>query len=121
MAHIDLERLVSAGLLDYKFRELLLRDPLRAAEGYYQDRFRLSGEEKTLLTTVPAGDFQTFVNVIAEWITNKRTDQPAVAEAYAPADFRFAESPHPNFGAARHRYASQHSVAQPQVVQRANR
>ena len=73
MAHIDLERLVSAGALDYKFRELLLRDPIRAADGYYLDRFRLTSEEKAVLSNIRTNDFQTFVRTIADWITHRRT------------------------------------------------
>jgi len=72
MAHIDLERLVSAGALDHKFRELLLHDPIRAADGYYLDRFGLTSEEKAVLSSIHTSDFQTFVETVADWITHKR-------------------------------------------------
>jgi hypothetical protein len=77
MAHIELERLVCAGAVDRKFRELLLKDPLQAANGYYADRFRLTAEEKAMIATIHTNDFQTFVAIIAEWISCKRMLQIA--------------------------------------------
>ena len=73
MAHIELERLVCAGAVDRQFRELLLKDPLRAANGYYADRFRLTAEEKAMIASIHTNDFQTFVRVVADWISHKRT------------------------------------------------
>ena len=75
MPHIDLERLVSAGAVDKQFRELLLKDPVRAADGYYADRFRLTSEEKALIANIRTNDFQTFMEVIAAWVTRKRSRQ----------------------------------------------
>lgn len=83
ISHIDLERVVSAGVIDRQFRELLLRDPLRAAEGYRSERFQLTSEEKAVLLRArtiahgkasPAGnDYSTFVNEIARWIDDRRS------------------------------------------------
>ncbi len=72
MSHIELERLVSAGAVDKQFRELLLSDPLRAADGYYSDRFRLTAEEKAVIANLRTSDFQTFVESIARWISQQR-------------------------------------------------
>ncbi len=71
--HIDLERLVSAGVVDRQFRELLLRDPLRAAEGYRSERFQLTSEEKAVLLRARTNDYSTFVNEIAHWIDKRRS------------------------------------------------
>jgi hypothetical protein len=75
LQHIDLERLISAGAVDWQFRELLLRDPLRAAEGYHSDRFHLTAEEKAVIASIDANDYQTLVQVVATWISSKRSDR----------------------------------------------
>jgi hypothetical protein len=72
MRHIDLERLVSAAAVDRQFREVLLRDPLRAAEGYHADRFRLTAEEKAVISTIRTNDYQVFVHAVANWIVQQR-------------------------------------------------
>ncbi len=77
MAHIDLERLLCAGAIDTQFRELLLRDPLHAANGYYGDHFRLTAEEKSLIASIHTNDFQVFVEAVAEWISQQRFLQVA--------------------------------------------
>ncbi|MBI5303790.1 MAG: hypothetical protein HY868_16765 [Chloroflexi bacterium] len=70
--HLDLERLVSAGALDRKYRELLMRDPLRAAEGYNSERFHLTPEEKAVLCRIHTDDYRAFVNTVANWIFEER-------------------------------------------------
>jgi hypothetical protein len=77
MVHIDLERLVCAGAIDTQFRELLLRDPLLAANGYYGDPFRLTAEEKSLIASIHTNDFQVFVVAVAEWVGQQRSRQMA--------------------------------------------
>lgn len=72
--HIELERLVSAGAVDRQFRELLLQDPLRAAEGYHSDRFSLTSEERAVLAQAQAYDYKTFVRFIAGWIVHQRSE-----------------------------------------------
>ena len=74
MSHTDLERLAVAGLLDLKFRELLLRDPLRASRGYYGERFHLTREERALLASIHTCDFRVFVEAIADWIARRRAE-----------------------------------------------
>lgn len=71
MSQIDLERLVCAGAVDGQFRELLLRDPLRAAEGYHTNRFALTTEERTLLANIQTADFDTFVQTVANSLAEK--------------------------------------------------
>lgn len=76
LQHIDLERLVSAGAVDWQFREVVLRDPLRAAEGYQSERFLLTAEEKTVIANVRTDDYQTLVRTVAEWISQQRSRRP---------------------------------------------
>lgn len=71
--HIELERLVSAAAVDKQYRQLLLRDPIRASEGYHADRFRLTPEEKAVITNIHTDDYETFVKVVAHWIEQKRS------------------------------------------------
>ena len=75
MPHIDLERLISAGAVDKQFRQLLLTNPLRAAEGYNNDRFHLTPEEKAVIANIHTSDYQTLIQVVANWISNKRSDR----------------------------------------------
>lgn len=74
--HIDLERLVSAGAVDRRFRELLLTDPLRASEGYLSEPFRLTPEEKAVLAEIHTEDYQAFVVQVADWISRHRSVKP---------------------------------------------
>ncbi len=73
MQHIDLERLISAGAVDRQFRKLLLKDPLRAAEGYQSDRFHLTPEEKSVISNIHTNDYQTLIVCVADWITTSRS------------------------------------------------
>lgn len=84
MPYLDLERLVCAGAIDKQFRELLLQDPLLAASGYYSDHFRLTTEEKALITSIRTNDFQTFVLMVADWIQHKRSVHPAPSATLTP-------------------------------------
>ncbi len=81
MKHIELERLVSAAAIDHQFRELLLRDPLRAAESYHSERFFLTTEEKVFLGNIQTSDFNSFVQIVASWIILKRSDNGAQGQA----------------------------------------
>ena len=74
MKHLDLERLVSAGAVDKQFRKLVLTDPLRAAEGYHNDRFQLTSEEKSVIANIRTNDYQTLIQVVANWISGERSD-----------------------------------------------
>lgn len=71
--HVELERLVSAGAVDKQYRQLLLRDPMRASEGYHADRFRLTPEEKAVIMNIHTDNYQTFVKVVAHWIEQERS------------------------------------------------
>ncbi len=73
MSQIDLERLICAGAIDKQFGELVLRDPLRAAEGYRGDRFSLTPEEKALIARIHANDYPMLVQAIAAWILERRS------------------------------------------------
>jgi len=73
MSLIDLERLVVAGAVDQQFRTLLLRDPLRAAEGYYAERFNLTPEERVFLASIQTDDFDVFVQKVAQWVAERRS------------------------------------------------
>ncbi len=81
MKHMDLERLISAGAVDKQFRQLLLTDPLRAARGYHNNRFHLTSEEKAVITGARTNDYQALIQVVATWISDKRS-----AAAYRAAD-----------------------------------
>ena len=72
MSQLDLERLICAGAIDKEFGELVLSDPLRAANGYQGECFELTSEEKALLARIHANDYQTFIKIIARWIVEKR-------------------------------------------------
>ncbi len=71
--HIELERLVSAAAVDKQYRQLLLTDPMRASEGYHTDRFRLTREEKAVITNIHTDNYETFVKVVAHWIEQERS------------------------------------------------
>lgn len=73
MQYIDLERMLSAGAVDRQYRELVLREPLRAAEGYQSERFRLTPEEKAVIANIHTDDYQTLVKTVAKWIVAQRT------------------------------------------------
>lgn len=73
LQHIDLERLISAGAVDRQFRELVLREPLRAAEGYQSECFRLTAEEKAVIVNTHADDYPTLVRTVAQWISAQRS------------------------------------------------
>jgi sulfite reductase beta subunit-like hemoprotein len=72
--YIDLERMVSAGAVDRHYRELVLREPLRAAEGYHSERFRLTPEEKAVISNIHTDDYETLVKTVAHWIRTNRTE-----------------------------------------------
>jgi hypothetical protein len=86
MSQIDLERLICAGAIDKQFGELVLRDPLRAAEGYRGERFNLSVEEKALIARILANDYPTLVQAVAAWILGQRFPH------LAPGEIRIAQS-----------------------------
>lgn len=70
--HIELERFICAGAVDRQFRELVLRDPIRAAEGYRTERFHFTPEERALLASIHTNDFQIFVETVTHWIAYQR-------------------------------------------------
>lgn len=80
MNHIELERLMCAAAVDRQFRELLLREPLRAAEGYYTERFLLTAEEKAFIASIRVNDFGIFVRLVADWIWQSRSSRRVHAQ-----------------------------------------
>jgi hypothetical protein len=61
MEHRGLNQLVCAAVVNSGFRESLLRNPAQAlATGYYGHSFRLTTEERDLVTRIRAQKFEDF-------------------------------------------------------------
>jgi len=70
MEHTGLHRLISAGIVNRRFRDQLLKNPLEAARmGYLSQGFSLTKREQELLASIEASDFPTFSQHIYAWIS----------------------------------------------------
>ena len=59
--HAELSRLISAAVVNKRFRDLLLRNPEEALEaGYQGEAFMLASEERALITSIQATSLADF-------------------------------------------------------------
>jgi hypothetical protein len=72
MKHKSLNQLLCAATVNARFREALLADPAKAiAAGYFDQTFRLTAEERDLVTGIRAGQLEDFAVQVYHWISIK--------------------------------------------------
>jgi hypothetical protein len=70
MEHKELHRLISAAIVNQRFRCHLLENPLEAVRaGYLGQTFSLTSQECELLASIAASDFTTFSQYIHQWVS----------------------------------------------------
>lgn len=68
----ELNKLLSAAIINPTFCQALLKDPTAAIEnGYLGHRFGLTAEEVTLVSGIRAKELQDFAGQIAAWISHE--------------------------------------------------
>ena len=79
MNHKSLNELVCAATVNVRFRETLLRDPIKAlASGYYGHSFALTQEERDLVVGIRATGLEDFADQVYRFISGKGK-MPALA------------------------------------------
>jgi hypothetical protein len=72
MKHKSLNQLLCAATVNTRFREALLADPAKAiAAGYFDQTFRLTAEERDLVTGIRAAQLEDFAAQVYHWISTK--------------------------------------------------
>jgi hypothetical protein len=72
MKHKSLNQLLCAATVNARFRETLLTDPAKAiAAGYFDQTFRLTAEERDLVTGIRAAQLEDFAAQVYHWISIK--------------------------------------------------
>lgn len=72
MKHKSLNQLLCAATVNARFREALLADPAKAiAAGYFDQTFRLTAEERALVTGIRAAQLEDFAAQVYHWISIK--------------------------------------------------
>ena len=72
MKHKSLNQLLCAATVNARFREELLADPAKAiAAGYFDQTFRLTAEERDLVTGIRAAKLEDFAAQVYQWISIK--------------------------------------------------
>ena len=72
MKHKSLNQLLCAAVINGRFRETLLRDPLRAlAAGYEGHEFDLTPEERALVVGIRAHGLEDFAAQVHCWISGE--------------------------------------------------
>jgi hypothetical protein len=72
MKHKSLNQLLCAATVNARFREALLADPAKAiAAGYFDQTFRLTAEERDLVTGIQAAGLEDFAAQVYHWISIK--------------------------------------------------
>jgi len=72
MKHKSLNQLLCAATVNARFREALLADPAKAiAAGYFDQTFRLTAEERDLVTGIQAAQLEDFAAQVYHWISIK--------------------------------------------------
>jgi hypothetical protein len=70
MKHKALNQLLCAAVVNERFRQTLLRDPLQAITGGYQgQKFALTSEERDLVIGIQARQLEDFANQIYHWVS----------------------------------------------------
>jgi hypothetical protein len=70
MKHKSLNQLLCAATVNARFREALLADPAKAiAAGYFDQTFRLTPEERDLVTGIRAAQLEDFAAQVYHWIS----------------------------------------------------
>jgi len=63
----EFSRILSAAVINSHFRQLLLKDPLKAiSNGYNGEHFNFNGEEKTRLSTIRAASLADFATQLSK-------------------------------------------------------
>jgi hypothetical protein len=72
MKHKSLNQLLCAATVNTRFREALLTDPAKAiAACYFDQTFRLTAEERNLVTGIQAAQLEDFAAQVYHWISLK--------------------------------------------------
>lgn len=72
MKHKSLNQLLCAATVNARFCEALLSDPAKAiAAGYFDQTFRLTAEERDLVTGIRAARLEDFAAQVYHWISIK--------------------------------------------------
>jgi len=70
MKHKSLNQLLCAAMVNSRFRETLLRDPVRAlTAGYYGHDFSLAPDERELVIGIQAQRLEDFAEQVYCWIS----------------------------------------------------
>ena len=70
MKHKNLNQLLCAAVVNDRFRQTLLRDPVRALSGGYLDRsFALTSEERDMVIGIQAQQLEDFATQVYHWVS----------------------------------------------------
>ena len=78
MEHRELHRLMSAAIVNQRFRSQLLENPIETVRaGYLGHAFALTSDEQEVLASIEARDFLTFSEHIQHFISGNGHGRPA--------------------------------------------
>lgn len=85
-ARLDLSRLLAAATINQEFERLLLDDPLTALQqGYQEEKFLLTNEERDLVLSIRANSLPELAQILVRTLGKRepvRLNYPAQMEHY---------------------------------------